>query len=75
MDCTDIRNRLHAYLDQELELPSAMEVDRHLASCEACKSAYAEQTALRSALRSHATYHNAPSGARAANPRARAAEG
>jgi mycothiol system anti-sigma-R factor len=62
MDCTDIRNRLPAYLDQELELPSAMEVDRHLASCEDCKSAYAEQTALRSALRSHATYHNAPSG-------------
>jgi len=62
MDCTDTRNRLPAYLDQELELPSAMEVDRHLASCEACKSAYAEQTALRSTLRSHATYHTAPSG-------------
>jgi len=62
MDCTDTRNRLPAYLDQELELPSAMEVDRHLASCEDCKRAYAEQTALRSALRSHATYHNAPSG-------------
>ena len=62
MDCTEIRSRLHAYLDQELELPGAMEVDRHLASCEACKSIYAEQTALRSAVRSNATYHNAPSG-------------
>jgi mycothiol system anti-sigma-R factor len=62
MDCTDIRNRLHAYLDQELDLPSAIEVDRHLASCEACKRAYAEETSLRSALRSHATYHDAPAG-------------
>ena len=62
MDCTEIRSRLHAYLDQELDAPGAMEVDRHLASCEACKSIYAEQTALRSAVRSNATYHNAPSG-------------
>jgi len=62
MDCTDIRNRLDAYLDQELGLPSAMEIDRHLASCEACKRAYAQQMALRAALGSHATYHSAPSG-------------
>ena len=62
MDCTDIRNRLHAYLDQELDLPSATAVDQHLASCEACKKAYAEQSALQSALRSQATYHSAPAG-------------
>jgi len=62
MDCTDIRNRLHAYLDQELDLPSAMAVDQHLASCEACKKAYAEQSALQSSLRSHATYYDAPAG-------------
>ena len=62
MDCTDIRNRLHAYLDQELDLPGATAVDQHLASCEACKKAYAEQSALQSALRSHATYHDAPAG-------------
>jgi anti-sigma factor RsiW len=62
MDCTDIRNRLHAYLDQELDLPSAMEVDRHLATCDACKQACAEHSALQSALRGHATYHDAPTG-------------
>ena len=62
MDCTDVRNRLHAYLDQELDLPSAMEIDRHLASCDACKKVHAEQSALQSALRSHGAYYRAPAG-------------
>jgi mycothiol system anti-sigma-R factor len=62
MDCTDIRNRLHAYLDQELDPRSATEVDRHVASCAGCNAALARQSALRSALRSHATYHDAPAG-------------
>ena len=60
MECTETRSRLHAYLDQELDPSSAVAVDRHLASCAACKAIFARQSALRSAIREHATYHKAP---------------
>ena len=61
MDCTESLNRLHAYLDQELDLPSVVAIDQHLASCAACKAAFAAQSALRSGIRRHAEYrHGAP---------------
>ena len=46
MDCTESRSRLHAYLDQELDLPSVVAIDQHLASCAACKALFAQQAAL-----------------------------
>lgn len=58
MDCTETQRRLHAYLDQELELPSAAAVDQHLASCPRCKAVFATQSALRSGIRRHADYHH-----------------
>jgi anti-sigma factor RsiW len=61
MDCTESLSRLHAYLDQELDLPSAVAIDQHLASCAGCKAAFAAQSALRSGIRRHADYrHGAP---------------
>ena len=60
MDCTQSRSHLHAYLDQELDMASVVAIDRHLASCEACKQVFARQSALRSAVRRHATYYAAP---------------
>ncbi len=60
MDCNDSRNRLHAYLDQELDLPSAVALERHLASCPACAALFAQQSALRSGIRTHAQYYAAP---------------
>lgn len=62
MNCTDSRSRLHAYLDQELDLPGAVAIDQHLAACPACKALFATQTALRSGIRKHAEYHAAPTG-------------
>src|SRR6266446_6703712 len=62
MDCTESRNRLHAYLDQELDLPSVVAIDQHLASCAACKSIFAQQSALQVGIRKHAVYHEAPAG-------------
>src|SRR5438094_2676405 len=63
MDCTESLNRLHAYLDQELDLPSAVAIDQHLASCPKCKAAFAMQSALRSGIRRHADYRRgAPQG-------------
>ena len=60
MECTNIRSRLHAYVDQELDIASVMAVDQHLASCEACRAIFAGQSGLRRALRENLTYHRAP---------------
>ncbi len=63
MDCTESLNRLHAYLDQELDRPSTLALDQHLASCPSCKAALAAQSALRAGIRRHADYrHGAPAG-------------
>jgi anti-sigma factor RsiW len=62
MDCTESQSRLYAYLDQELDLPGAVAIDQHLASCPACKAFFAAQTALRSGLRRHVEYYEAPRG-------------
>jgi anti-sigma factor RsiW len=62
MNCTESRSRLHAYLDQELDLPGAVAIDQHLAACPACKALFASQAALRSGIRKQAEYHAAPDG-------------
>lgn len=62
MDCTESRSRLHAYLDQELDLPASVALERHLASCADCSALYARQSALKQAVRRHAEYHAAPAG-------------
>ena len=60
MDCNEARNRLHAYLDQELDLPNVAEIDRHIASCAACRRTLKQLSALQSGVRKHAQYHIAP---------------
>jgi|SRR4051812_3103507 len=61
MDCTETQRRLHAYLDQELDLPSTVAIDQHLAACPQCKGALAAQSALSAGIRRHADYrHGAP---------------
>ena len=60
MNCTESRSRLHAYLDQELDLPGTMAIDQHLAGCKDCSALFASQAALRSGIRRHAEYYAAP---------------
>jgi anti-sigma factor RsiW len=62
MDCTEIRSRLHPYLDREIDLEGAVAIERHLASCPACQAIFARQAALKSAIRTHSDYHGAPAG-------------
>ncbi len=62
MNCTDVRSRLHAYLDRELELDAALAVERHLESCADCRATFESQSALQAGIRRHATYHAAPGG-------------
>lgn len=37
MNCSSVRNRLSAYLDQELGQKEAILVSRHIEACEACR--------------------------------------
>ena len=60
MDCTEIRSRLHPYLDRELDLESALAIERHLASCAACQAIFTRQAALQAGVRKHAEYYGAP---------------
>jgi len=60
MDCTETRQRLDAYLDQELDLPAVVALDEHLVSCGACQGIFASQSALQAGVRRHATYYAAP---------------
>ena len=45
MDCTDVRGHLHGYLDQELERSNVLELERHLDSCDACRTEIARFSA------------------------------
>ena len=60
MDCIQCQSLLHGYLDQELDVASAMAIDQHLENCAACKTALEQQSTLRSSIRQYAQYHVAP---------------
>lgn len=50
MSCEAVRPLLHAYLDGELDLLRALEVERHLPTCPACNDAFQGIKSLQSAL-------------------------
>ena len=60
MDCKRTLELLPAHLDQELGLPESSEMNQHLQTCPACHNAFVNQSALRDAVKQHATYFQAP---------------
>ena len=62
MDCIEVRSRLHAYIDEELERSSLAQMDHHLGACDACRTELTRYSALRKAIARHATHHRAPAG-------------
>ena len=56
----NIRELLHAYVDDELDLANARETERHLQSCADCRGTERAIRELRSALTSDANAHRAP---------------
>ena len=60
MECKDTLELLPAHVDRELGLPEAVEIERHLQTCPRCQAEYAEQLALRAAIRRDVTYFNVP---------------
>lgn len=60
MNCADIRELIHSYLDDELDLTQALQMGKHLDRCDACHTVYQQARVLRSTVRGHATYYPAP---------------
>jgi anti-sigma factor RsiW len=58
--CPDVQALLHGYLDGELDLMSALRLERHLQDCPACREAYHGQRALQGALRAAPLRWEAP---------------
>ena len=60
MDCTLHRYLLDAYLDGELGVDRTLEVEAHLASCQACSSEVQNWKDIRMTMQGPELYHRAP---------------
>jgi anti-sigma factor RsiW len=64
VNCDELQPLLHGWLDGELDLVRALEVERHLEECPDCTAALERQHALRKALADGSLYRRAPAGLR-----------
>jgi anti-sigma factor RsiW len=62
MNCQQLTELLHGYLDRELDPVRSLEAERHLKECPACSHRLQEQQALRKAIASQSLYFEAPGG-------------
>ena len=60
MNCAATQNRIHPYMDGELDLIKAIAIEAHLNRCPACKESYQKHNVSRAIVRNHATYYAAP---------------
>ena len=64
MNCQEMTELLHGYLDRELDLVRSLEAEQHLKECPACSRRYQEQQALRKVIAGRSLYFEAPQGLR-----------
>jgi anti-sigma factor RsiW len=62
MNCEETQELVDAYVDRELDLVKALELERHLGECGSCSARHAGLLALRSAVSS--VYHTPPASLR-----------
>ena len=60
MPCNYLNDRLHGYLDNELDAAGAADFERHLQTCEQCSRALETERALREELSMAQLYERAP---------------
>ena len=60
MNCQRARELIHPYIDGELDLTQAAEIQKHIDECEDCKLGYHNQLTLRSTFRDKSLYYRAP---------------
>ena len=54
MDCNELEDLLHGYLDGELDLVRSLQMERHLEGCSSCAEALGQLKRLRQALQAPA---------------------
>jgi mycothiol system anti-sigma-R factor len=64
MNCEKTLTLLHAYLDDELDIPTALQLERHLQECANCRQQLEAAQAVHQAVAQQAVYHPAPAGLR-----------
>ena len=62
MNCDDVQNRVHAYVDGELNPVESAQIEKHLDQCPDCMPLYKQAQALRAAVHTRVTYFTAPEG-------------
>src|SRR5689334_4624786 len=60
MQCDEVLEKLSAFHDNELDLASSVEIERHLDTCPGCVDALDRMDQLSQRLRSDAPYYPAP---------------
>ena len=60
MNCQELREVIHPYLDRELDLARSLQIDQHLKECGACARACQQQQGLRSLITEAPLYFEAP---------------
>ena len=62
MTCDETREMIHPYVDGELDLGDALDVETHMRDCTECAAVHRNTVALRSSIRQNGTYVRAPAG-------------
>jgi anti-sigma factor RsiW len=60
LNCHDVQELLHGYLDDEVDMVNSLAIEQHLQDCARCAQTYANYRALRSSLRTSALSFQAP---------------
>jgi anti-sigma factor RsiW len=60
MNCDDMQDLIHAYMDGELDLVRNLEIEKHIRDCQGCLREYKNYKALRSAMSSDSLYFKPP---------------
>jgi anti-sigma factor RsiW len=60
LNCNEIQQLVHGYVDGELDLVRSLEIEQHLRECPACPAALASQQAVRASLAGAGLYHGPP---------------
>jgi anti-sigma factor (TIGR02949 family) len=64
MTCDQVRQLLHAYIDDELEIATALQIESHLPGCPQCTRAIEAAQVVRTAVAQPEVYYPAPSALR-----------
>ena len=59
MNCSEVRPLLNAYLDDELDLPTVLQIEAHLSTCDSCRKQLAGLRAVAGAASRGESYHPA----------------